>query len=276
MGILGFSGKQLKKTLSKGNLFSTISMAIAQRVLRQSRKKWEQARAESEQALLSQISAYEVGRGAGKLLKGWLRFQHPRLNLAQAEGELLPLLTAMDAEDHLPQEQALSRFIVSKTLFSIEGFKLTHCRYESYQQAAMDRLRKNPEQRTLTRSEVFQGSVFLPEDIIATTHRMLLMLDNGRMPHYLQTVLETGPLNDDADYMARLIAVTFRAEGEALGTAINDWFQRYCDFKIDESHQQEMWVNTSVNAVTGGLPGQVGWDLLGRAGKHFFNRNPKR
>ncbi|WP_303673422.1 hypothetical protein [Vampirovibrio chlorellavorus] len=276
MGLLGFSGKHLKKTLSKGNLFSAISTAIAQRILSRSRQKWEQARAESEAALLSQISAYEVGRGAGKLLKGWLRFQHPRLNLAQAEGALLPLLTAMDAEDHLPQEQALSRFIVSKTLFSIEGFKLTHCRYESYQQAALERLRKNPEQRTLTRSEVFQGRVFLPEDIIATTHRMLLLLDNGRMADYLQPFLETGPLNDDADHMARLIAMTFQADDDTLGTAINTWFQSYCDFKIDESHQQELWVNTSVNAVSGGLPAQVGWDLLGRAGKHFFSSNPKR
>jgi hypothetical protein len=275
MGLLGFSGKQLKKTLSAGSLFSTLSTAIAQRVLSRSRQKWEQARAESEQALLSQISPYEAGRGAGKLLKGWLRFKHPRLSLPQAEGELLPLLTAMDAEDHLPQEQALSRFIVSKALFSIEGFKLTHCRYESYQQAALERLRKNPEQRQLTRHDVFQGSVFLPEEIIAATHRMLLMLDDGRMGHYLGSALQKFPLRDDADYMAQLIAVTFQAEGDALGVAINDWFQRYCDFKIEESHQQELWVNTSVNAVTGGLPAQVGWDLLGRAGKHWFGKQSK-
>ncbi len=272
MGILGFSGKQLKKTLSKGNLFSTISTAIAQRVLSQSRKKWEQARAESEQALLSQVSAYETGKGAGKLLKGWLRYLHPKLTLQQAEGQLLSLLAAMDAEDHLPQEQALSRFLVSKTLFSLEGFKFSQCRYESYQQAALERLRKNPDQRKLTRRDVFQGSMFLPEDIIATTHRMLMILDNGHLPKYLATVLETGPLKDDADYMARLIAMTFQADSDTLGTAINTWFQSYCDFKIDESHQQEMWVNTSVNAVTGGLPAQVGWDLLGRAGKQLFRK----
>lgn len=267
MGILDFPRNLLGKSLSKGSLFSMVGTYAAGKLMARSREKWEVARRSSQETLLDEISAYDIGKGAGKLIKGWLRFSQAKLTPALAEKRLAALLKEMDAVDSLPEEQARSRFIVAKTLFSVEGFRLSQCRYEAYQKAAWERLRKNPAYKTLTRNDVFQGKPFQPEDLIATTHRMLLMLDDGLLDDYIHRVVSSPTQRDTADYMARLIAVTLEAESDGLGQAIQDWFETYCDFKIDQSHQREAMLNTSINTATGGLPATIGLDILNRAGK---------
>jgi len=224
------------------------------------------------EALLDEISAYEIGRGAGLLIAEWLDYSSPSFSLAVAEKRLGKLLTAMDKEDDLPEDRARSRFVVSKALFRLEGFKLSHCRYETHQSDAVALLRKNPRFRNLSRNEIFRGTPFLPEDLIATTHRMLLMLDNGRLDEYVQAVLQRQDLKTDADYMAYLIAITLRFQDDALSQAIQDWFDVYCDFKIDQTHQQEAIINTSLSAATGGLPATIGMDILNRVARGVISK----
>ncbi|WP_373531968.1 hypothetical protein [Vampirovibrio sp.] len=272
MRILELSQSLFGKTLSKGSIFSVLGIMVASKLLENSRKKWEVAREKSEETLLAQMSAYDMGKGAGKLMKGWLLFNQPDLTVQQAEAKLQTLLKAMDREDHLPDEQARSRFLVSKTLFFIEGFKLSRCQYEQYQKAAWELSRKNPARQKLTRNDTFHGKPFLPEDLIAITHRALLIMDNGKLARYIHQVINKPTLKDDADHMAYLIALTLNAEPNTLGAAINTWFASYCDFKIDQSHQREAMVNTSITTVTGGLPASIGMDLLGKAGKRWFNQ----
>jgi hypothetical protein len=275
MRILNLSRTLFGKSLSKGSIFSVLGIIIAGKLLENSRKKWEVAQEKNEDALLAQISAYDMGKGAGKLIKGWLLFNQPGLTVHQAEAQLKTLLKSMDREDHLPHDQARSRFLVSKTLFYMEGFKLSHCHYESYQKAAWELCRKNPAHQKLTRNGAFHGEPFLPEDLIATTHRALLVMDNGKLAQYIQQVVSSPKLRDDADYMAYLIALTLKAEQDKLDEAINSWFTTYCVFKIDQSHQREAMVSTSIATVTGGLPATLGMDLLGRAGKLLFNQVQK-
>lgn len=273
MRILDLSGNILGKSVSKGSIFSMVGSFAARKILARSRKKWETARQKNEQALLDQISPYDTAKGAGKLLRDWLLFDQPDLSVKQTEKRLQKLLREMDQDDHLPEEQARSRFLVSKTLFCLEGFKLSHCRYEAYQKEALSLLRKNPAHQKLTRGEVFEGKAFLPEDLIATTHRMLLMLDEkGRLDHYLRHVLAHPSLRNDADYMAQLIALTLQAEPAQLEAAMNSWFDAYCDFKLDQVNQREAMVNTSITTATGGLPAMLGMDVLNRVGKILFKK----
>lgn len=272
MRILDLPRRILGKTVSKGSIFSMISSYAAGKILARSRDKWEKARVQSEQALLEQISTYDIAKGAGKLIRGWILFNQPDLTVKQAEKQLQKLLKEMDQDDNLPEEQARSRFLISKTLFYLEGFKLSHCQYEAYQKAALALLHKNPAHKKLTRGDLFKGKVFLPEDLIATTHRILLMLDDGELAAYIHKIISRPQLRDDADYMAQLIALTLQAEDKALEAAINSWFAEYCEFKLEQLNQHEAMVSTSISTATGGLPATVGMDLLNRAGRILFKK----
>lgn len=274
MGLLDLPKNLLGRAVSKASVFSAVSGFATERILSGNRKRWQQAKARNMEALLEQVSAYDIGRGAGKLLAGWLRYALPEFSLPHAETNLQRLLSDMDQADSLPEEKALSRFIVSKALFLQEGFRLSHCRYEAYQSEALALLRKNPQHKKLSRNDVFLGQPFAPEDVIGATHRMLLMLDDGRLANYIHAQCQSRRLRNDTDYMARLIALTLGCEDEALAPAISRWFDAYCDFKIEETRQQEGLINTSISTATGGLPANVGLDLLGRVGKAVFTRKP--
>jgi len=274
MGILGgmFKGLVTKSLLSKGSVMTSVGGFVAGKVLDRSRKRWEETKRKKVDALLDEITPYELGRGAGLLLAAWLEYSSRTFSLTVAEKKLQKLLTQMDKEDDLPEDRARSRYIASKALFRLEGFKLSHCRYESYQTEAMTLLRKNPRFRNVGRNDVFRGLPFVPEELIATTHRMLLTLDNGTLADYIHSVVQRQDLKTDADYMAYLIALTLHSRDEALGEAIADWFEQYCDFKISQTHEREAMINTSLSAATGGLPASVGMDLLGRFARKVVNK----
>jgi hypothetical protein len=261
---MGILGGMLKGMVSKGAVMSSVGGFVAGKVMDRSRKRWEETKRKKVDALLEEITPYELGRGAGQLLADWLEYSTRSFSLPAAEKTLQHLIKRMDQEDDLPEERARSRYIVSKALFGMEGFRLSHCRYESYQTEAATLLRKNPRFRSISRNEVFRGIAFVPEELIATTHRMLLMLDNGHLAGYVHAVIQRQGLKTDADYMAYLIALTLHFKDDALSTAIADWFEQYCDFKINQTHEREAMINTSLNAATGGLPASIGMDLLGR------------
>ena len=267
MGILGWPKNMLKGLVSTGSMMTSVGGFVTGRVMERSRRRWEQTKATSADALLAQITAYEIGRGSGLLLAEWLEYRLNPFSLVLAEKHLQSLLTNMDKADALPEDRARSRFVISKVLFRLEGFKLTQCRYEAYQTEAVALLRKNPRFRSLSRNELFRGTPFVPEELIATTHRMLLELDDGHLADYIQAVVQRQDLKTDADYMAYLIAITLKYQDDALPEAISDWFEQYCDFKIAQTHHRESMINTSLSAATGGLPGTVGMDLLGRLAK---------
>jgi len=274
MGILDLPKTLLGKAISKGAIFSAVGGYAADRIMERSRKRWQTAKNQSFESLLEQITAYDIGRGAGKLLAGWLEFSQSDNSLDAQEIQLQQLLQIMDPDDTLVEDLARSRFIVSKALFRLEGFKLSHCRYETYQNSALALLQKNPKYKKLTRNDLFKGTPFPPEDLIATTHRMLLTLEDGdgRLTEYIQTAVLPAKLRDDTDYMARLIAMTLGAEEEALATAMAEWFEAYCDFKITQTHERQSMINTSITTATGGLPASLGMDLLGRVGKAVFSK----
>ena len=269
---MGILGGLLKNMVSRGSIVSSMGGLVTNQWLSRSRKRWEQAKAQKVEALLDEITTYELGRGAGLLIADWLEYSAPTFSLSLAEKTLQTLLVTMDKDDDLPEERAISRYIVSKTLFRLEGFKLTQCRYEQYQTEALGLLRKNPRFKNLTRNDVFRGTAFVPEELIATTHRMLLLLDKGQLNDYIQAVVQRQDLKTDADYLAYLIALTLHYQEGELPDAITRWFEQYCDFKIAETHEREALINTSLSAATGGLPSTIGMDLLGRLAKKAFKK----
>lgn len=269
---MGILGGLLKGMVSKGSVMTSVGGFVAGKVMSRSRKRWEETKAKAADSLLDEITPYELGRGAGLLMADYLEYTSRNFSLPIAEKSLQKLLAQMDKEDDLPEERARSRYIVSKALFRLEGFKLTRCRYEVYQTEAVALLRKNPAFRKISRNEVFRGAPFVPEELIATTHRMLLLLDKGQLSAYIHSVVQRQDLQTDTDYMAYLIALTLHFEGEALSNAIVEWFEQYCDFKITESHQREAMINTSLSAATGGLPATVGMDLLSRFARNAFKK----
>jgi hypothetical protein len=253
-----------KRWISKGSLISGVGSLVASRWIHRDRKRWEKTDTRNGETILDNVKSYDTARGAGRLLAEWLTFTEPNADLDYQELRLQALLKQMDPEDNQAEERAISRLLVSKALFHLEGFKLTVCRYETYQTAARDALRKNPKWRNATRNELFQALPFEPEFLLGTVHRMLLTLDDGQLSAFITFALENLPLRDDSDYLARLIALTLGEEGEALPRVMDHWFEEYRTFKINQTHRREALVNTSVAVVSGELPSMIGMDLLGR------------
>lgn len=274
VNIQDLSKSMLGKALSRGSLLSAIGGFATGKMMASARSHWEAAKLQGHEdtdALLDQMTLYDIAGGAGKLLEAWLRYTMKDFSLEKADARLRTLIETMDEDDILPEEKAHSRFIVSKALFRMEGLSLmSSCRYEGYQREALLLLRKNPGFKRLGRNEVFRGEPFKVEDVIATTHRMLLMLDNGQLKVYMQQHVQSAPLKSQTDYMALLIAITVITESQKLSTAIGHWFKLYCDFKIQQNHRREALIQTSLSTVAGGLPASIGMDLFSRLSQKFF------
>jgi hypothetical protein len=281
MSLFGLPVVLLRKVLSRNAFLVTAGGFATRTLIKRKRTPWEKAKGKKLEAMLDRITTYEMARGAGKLLTGWLLYDNPELSAAAVDKRFRKLLAEMDKEDGAPEDRARNRFVLSKALFVLEGFHLSKGYYEDYQQQARYLIQKNPKWRTISRQDVFKGKSFEPESIIGATHRILLLLSNRQPYGYLADVLENATLRDDMDFFARLIALTFPAgEGAEpvqdadaqLGEAIYRWLEEYRDFKIGQANQQEAMLNTGIAAATGGLPAMAGMDLLGRVGKSIFNR----
>ncbi len=287
MGLLDLPKVLLGKTVSKGSVLAAVGGFAANVVLGRTRRKWQQAEGDNLEAVLDYITAYDISRGGGKLIAGWLRFKNPKLTLDSAEARLQKLLLEMDKKDESPVEQARNRMLASKALFYMEGFKLSQCRYEVFQKEAQQLLRQHPTWKTVSRQDIFKATPFEPEELIGTTQRMLFLLGNDKLADYIVNFVQNGNLRDDADYMTRLIAMTMGVEeDEQFCALIYQWFAAYRDFKINETHQQETTINNSLGVVTGGLPAMASMDLLTRAiqkvmtpassNGHHSNGKPKK
>lgn len=270
MSLLNLPKSLLKKKIAKMSILTTVGGMLSRRFFGRRRAHWERLSGDDLENVLDYITPYDVARGAGKLLAGWLRFKQPKQTVAQAEKHLQALLKEMDQKDDNPRDQARSRLLLSKALFYLEGFRWKTCRYEQYQQQAKDLLQKISGKQTIQTQAVFQASAFTSEELIGTTHRMLLSLSGVKsqdikLADYMVSVLENKNLKSDVDYMSRLIALTFGLDDEAeFGQLMLQWLKDYRDFKLSQSKQQEHWVDTSLSAISGGLPAEMGWSLLSK------------
>lgn len=278
MGLFGIPAAILGTVLTRNVILGTAGGLAAKVLMTRKRRPWEKAKNNNE-AVLDQITTYEMSRGAGKLLTGWLQFENADATAEIADKRFRKLLAAMDKEDGAPEDRARNRFVISKVLFYMEGFHLAKGFYEDYQQQARYLVSKNPKWRDISRQDVFKGKPFEPESIIGATHRILLLLSDGQPWNYLADVVEQGILRDDTDYFARLIALTLPAGKESdaqLADAICQWVEEYCQFKIGQANQQEAMLNTGIAAATGGLPALTGMDILNRVARGVFKGKGKK
>lgn len=265
MGLLQFPKALLKKKLAKMSILATVGGMISRRVFIQKRDRWEKISPDHLESVLDAITAYDMARGAGKLIHGWLRFQQPKLTLEQTEAPLKQMLANMDQTDDSPYERARNRMLVSKVVFYAEGFQWKSCRYERYQQEALTLLKQVPLWKSMNREQVFQAQPFTPEEIIGTTHRMLLMLGGEQLEDYIAGFLKKNRLQTDLDYMTSLLALTLNMpESKQFEKIMLQWLKDYRSFKLNQVNQQEKWVDMSLSAISGEAPAKLGFGLLNR------------
>jgi hypothetical protein len=267
------SQKFLGDMLNRRSVIGAVGGTATSALMKKRRQPWEKIRDKNAEAVLDLLTAYDVSRGAGKLLQGWLLYENATPDLDTIEKRFEALLKEADLQDKAPEDQARTRVILSKALFYLEGFRLSQCRYEDLQVQARQRLKRNPKWRDLSRRDVFLAKPFEPEELIGTTHRLLLMLSGGKPEAYLQHTLDASPLRDDSDYLAHLIALTAAEQDtEALTAKVHTWCREYRDFKIGQTNRNEAMLNTGLAAATGGLPAMAGFDLLNRAIRATFQK----
>jgi hypothetical protein len=265
MSLLQLPKILLKSKFTKMSLLGTVGGMISRRFFVQKRNRWEKISPDRIETVLEAITAYDIARGAGKLIQGWLEFNTPKITVEQSEKQLKRLLKEMDAEDGNPYEQAKSRLLISKALFYIEGLRWKSCRYEAYQKEVLTLLHKTPVWKTLTRQDIFQAKPFAPEELIGATHRILLTLGVEQLAEYISVVLEKNKLKTELDYMTRLLALTFGIqEFKLFEEVMLQWLADYRDFKLKQVKQQEQWVDTSLSVLSGEAPTKLGLGLLGK------------
>jgi hypothetical protein len=265
MGLLQLPQMLLKSKLTKMSLLGTVGGMISRRFFVQKRNRWEKISADRIETVLETITAYDIARGSGKLIQGWLEFNTPDLTVEQAEKKLKHLLKEMDLEDDNPYDKSQSRLLVSKVLFYIEGLRWKSCRYEAYQKEVLALLHKTPVWKTLTRQDVFQAKPFTPEELIGATHRILLILGQEKLGSYISAFLEKNKLKTELDYMTRLLALTFGIHDFKLFEEVMlQWLEDYRDFKLKQVKRQEQWVDTSLSVLSGEAPAKLGLGLLGK------------
>lgn len=264
----------LKNSLSRGSVFAALGSAAARVVMQRNRKRWE-----SMEPLVEQLNSYDMGRGGGKLIRGWLQLKYPAFDTARHAELLGNILKEADAADDSIADKARNRFLASKALFYMEGFSLKGCRYEAFQASARKLLKQTRQWRDISRREIFTGKPFEPESLIGATHRFLVLTlesnaDARALRNYLADVVENGDTRDAVDYMQRLIAVTFGVQDEdAFIELVRHWFEEYRAHEIARTHQHESLISTSITTVTGGLPAMLGWKAVGHVGNRLLGRN---
>ncbi len=263
----------LKNSLSRGSVFAALGSAAARVMMQRNRKRWE-----SMEPLVEQLNSYDMGRGGGKLIQGWLQLKYPAFDVARHAELIDTILKEADTADDSLVDKARNRFLASKALFYMEGFSLRGCRYETLQDAARRLLKHTRQWRDISRRDVFTGKPFEPESLIGATHRFLVLTlesnaDARALRSYLEDVARNGDTRDAVDYMQRLVAVTFGVQEEdAFIEHVRQWFEEYRAFEIARSHQQENIIHTSLTTVTGGLPAMLGWKALGHVGNRLMGR----
>lgn len=272
-GLWRRDGMWLRSWVARGAVLSNVGKFVGNRLVRRARKKWEDAEQERADIILDRLSSYDTACGAGRLLAAWLQFQEAEESLEHWSEVLQGVLVQTDPEDHSAEERAVNRLILSKALFYLEGFKMGHCHYESLQKAAQTELRKNPQWRNIGRHDVFKSKPFPSDFLIGSTHRLLLLLAPPEaLPSFLEHFLQSAPLRNDSDYLARLIALTLNEPEAPLAPIMLQWFSEYRDFKIEKTHQQENWINTSIAALSGELPAMVGAGLI----SELWKKRPRK
>lgn len=265
MGLLQLPKVLLKSKFTKMSLLGTVGGIISRRFFIQKRNRWEKIALDQIEAVLETITAYDIARGAGKLIQGWFQFNTPNLTVEQVEKQLKRTLKEMDREDDNPYEQAKSRLLVSKALFYAEGLRWKSCRYEQYQKEVLTLLHKTPVWKTLTRQDIFQAKPFTPEELIGATHRLLLTLGQEKTADYIAMQLEKKKLKTELDYMTRLLVLTFGIHDFKLFEEVMlQWLKDYRNFKLKQVKQQEQWVDTSLSVLSGEAPAKLGFGLLGK------------
>lgn len=275
--------KWLPQWLNKGlaradgiTAIGTMGGFVATELIKRERQKWG-----TMEAAFENINAYNLGRGAGHLLGEWLERVSPGQSAEQAMERLGQVVSQMDGQDSHPADRARSRFLASKALFYLEGFKLSRCHYEDFQQQARELLRQLPSGGRISRQDIFLGKPFEPEYIIGTVHRMLMLLSEGdeeRLERFLAEV-KARPARDVLDYFRQLIARTFgMADPDRLKAEIVDWFESYREYEICRTHSRERMVSQSIEGigavVSGGLPALAGKEVLNRLVQGLVRKKP--
>jgi hypothetical protein len=263
MGLLSVFKTLLRKKLSTASMIASVGGMVRRRFFREKRNHWQKMDADQLETVLDILTAYDMARGAGKLITGLLRFSLPRQTLSDLDRQLRQTLEEMDQKDDSLYDRARSRLIASKAMFYAEGLQWKSCRYEWYQQEALDLLQQIPAWKTLGRTQIFQAQPFAPEEIIGTTHRMLLMLGNHQTEDFISAFLKQKRINSDPDYMARLLALTLNVqEPKQFEQVMLQWLKDYRDFKLSQVSRQERWVDMSMSVISGKMPARFGFSLL--------------
>lgn len=230
---------------------------------------------EGLEPLIDNLNAYDLGKGAGRLIGRWLEYRQPAAEFKDHQATLQDLLKRMDEIEPDFPERARNRFLVSKALFYLEQFRLGQHAYEKVQSEATRLLHLMPQHKTLSKKDVFLGRPFQVENLIGHTHALLIALtpkkEQAHLEKFLKQDAETNPLHEVADYYAQLIAQTFPCVSvpenpddlaDRLERIMMDWFESFKQFQLSRHHRQEKFTKGALAVATGQAPRLTGWKLL--------------
>lgn len=260
--------RALASLRSKKALAATVGRSLTQYFLDK-----RQREIDNLEGHLNSLSSKKMGDGAGQLLCMWLQWSHPNHALAKQVSILNQGIAKLDNLSIMPKEKAISRFLGSKILLNLQGYRGTPLYYEKYQSEAKDVLNTLSSSKRYYRKDVFTGSVFKAEDVFVTAQRLLKILvpetDQTLFQSFLDHFFDTFKLTTSEDYFTFLIALTHQQNNEAqFQDDLNEWFRAYKEFEQEKLNKTQHRISQGLTFFSGYQTQEWGLQALG----HLLNR----
>lgn len=239
---------------------------------------------EEMEAGFDSLEPYELGRGGAQVMAAWLAERNPDHTARQHAASVKRALKKLDEESATTLEMAMARFLASKIMLVVEGFRPENPddpnpHYEIFQHQAREILRVFPQHKNVYRQDVFLGKPFSGESLLIFAQRMWSALiprtaDTEfdafvfRYRGQLADLIESGEA-DTTDYLAQLMILTRMQNGpDQLTGALDEWFSRYQSFRLGQLKKREKLVYAGLGLAGGGWCRQVG----GKIWNGIFNK----
>jgi hypothetical protein len=268
-------GSVLQAVTSRKSFALALAGTVADHLFNRRRRELE-----AMDAGFDHLDPYELGRGAARIMALWMSERHPEHTARQHAATLDRALKKLDA-DASTLERAMARFLASKIMLNLEGYRSQtlskdtarqQAYYEVYQNYVREILRVFPQYRQLYRQDIFLGKPFSAESLLIFSQRMLSAL----VPHAAEPDFNAflfrirGQLAnridsnkaDVVDYLAQLIVLTRPEDAPAyLGEAMDAWFEHYQSFRLNKLNRQEKLLYAGFALVGGDWTRQLGGKL---------------
>lgn len=222
---------------------------------------------------LNALPTQKMGHGAGQIISMWLQWSHPNHSLAKQVSILNQAIAKLDNQSIMPKEKAMTRFLASKVMLNLQGYRGTPLYYETYQNESKKIINTMSVKKRCYRKDIFTGKVFQTESVFVCAQRMLKALvpesDTELFKAFMDHFFNTFKLVTSEDYFTFLIALTHQQNDEGrFQEDLLEWFTAYKEFEQEKLDKTQTRISQGLTLFSGYQTQEWGLQAIG----HLINK----